>query len=165
MLIVCNYHYIRTHFQSPFPSIFGVTPLEFENQLCELSKIGEFINQFKLINEIDSILSSSKNYILITFDDGLKEQFEIAKPILDKLNIPAIFFINSLNFVEKEVSLVHKIHLLRSQISAKDLLNGIQNEFLSETINLTEEEINKAKVHYNYDDCESANLKYSEGYH
>ena len=160
MLTVCNFHYIRNNFDAPFPSIFGVSPHQFENQLAELSKLGEFISQQKLIQQIDEILNADLNYILITFDDGLKEQFETAKPILDKLNIPAIYFINSLNFIEKEVSLVHKIHLLRSQISSKDLLNGIQNKFSSGIINLTAEERNKAEEHYNYDDNESAHLKY-----
>ena len=160
MLTVSNYHYIREDFSAPFPSIFGVTPIQFENQLVELSKLGKFISQQELIQEIDAILSSDINYILITFDDGLKEQFEIAKPILDKLKIRAIYFVNSLNFTEKKVSLVHKIHLLRSQISSKELLNHIQNEFSSEAIYLTKEERNKAELHYNYDDNESAHLKY-----
>lgn len=160
MLTVCNFHYIRTHFEAPFPSIFGVTPAEFENQLYELAKIGVFINQSHLINDIEFILNSEKNYILITFDDGLKEQYLLAKPILDRLKIPAIYFINSINFIEKKVSLVHKIHLLRFQISSKELVNGIQNEFSPGTIKLTAEEKNKAEVHYNYDDIESAHLKY-----
>ncbi|MDN3676717.1 polysaccharide deacetylase family protein [Flavobacterium paronense] len=160
MLTVSNYHYIREDFSAPFPSIFGITPNQFENQLVELSKLGEFISQQKLIQEIDAILSSDLNYILITFDDGLKEQFEIAKPILDKLNIPAIYFVNSLNYIEKKVSLVHKIHLLRSRISSKAILNCIQNEFSSEVIHLTTTEKNKAELHYNYDDKESAHLKY-----
>lgn len=160
MLTVCNFHYIRNNFDAPFPSIFGVTPHQFENQLVELSKLGEFISQQKLIQEIDGILNSDLNFILITFDDGLKEQFEIAKPILDKLNIPAIYYVNSLNFIEKEVSLVHKIHLLRSIISPKDFLTAIQNFFKDESVELTEDEIKKAEIHYNYDDSESARLKY-----
>jgi peptidoglycan/xylan/chitin deacetylase (PgdA/CDA1 family) len=160
MLTVCNFHYIRTHYEAPFPSIFGVTPSGFENQLCELAKIGEFINQFQLISDIDFILNSNKNYILITFDDGLQEQYLLAKPILDKHNIPAIYFINSINFVEKKVSLVHKIHLLRSQISAVDLVNLIQKEVPAYSMNLTDEERKKAELHYNYDEKESSHLKY-----
>lgn len=160
MLTVCNFHYIRTDFTAPFPSIFGVTPAVFENQLSELAKLGKFINQYRLINDIDFILSSSENFFLVTFDDGLKEQFLLAKPILDRHNIQAIYFINSINFIEKEVSLVHKIHLLRSQISSTDLINSIKNKFSPDSINLTAEEKHKAQVHYNYDDFESACLKY-----
>lgn len=160
MLTVCNYHYIRDNFDAPFPSIFGVTPQQMENQLVELGKLGQFISQEKLINEIDEILGSEENYLLVTLDDGLKEQFEIAKPILDKLNIPAIYYVNSLNFIDKEVSLVHKIHLLRSVISPKDFVKAIQDFFKNESVKLTEDEISKAETHYNYDDSESACLKY-----
>lgn len=160
MLTVCNFHYIRDHFDAPFPSIFGVTPHQFESQLGELRKMGEFISQKKLIEEADVLLNSDLNYILVTFDDGLKEQFEVAKPILDRLNIPAVYYVNSLNFIEREVSLVHKIHLLRSIISPKDFLKAIQDFFQNESVALTEAEIKKAEIHYNYDDSESACLKY-----
>ena len=98
MLTVCNFHYIRTNFEKPYPSIFGVTPIEFDNQIKELKKIGEFISIDQLVNNIDEILVDTKNHLLITFDDGLKEQFELALPILEKNNIEALFFINSKTF-------------------------------------------------------------------
>ena len=41
-----------------------------------------------------------KNYIY-TFDDGLKSQYYIAKPILEKYNLKGIFFINSFQFKKK----------------------------------------------------------------
>ena len=135
MLTVCNFHYIRNNFNSLFPSIFGVTPKDFENQLRELAKTGIFINQKDLIDNTDAVLNSSQNHILITFDDGLKEQFELAKPILDQLNIKAIYFINSINFIKKKVSVVHKIHLLRSIFTSKELLFHIQNFFKDKKIN------------------------------
>ena len=90
MLCVGNYHYIRTGFKAKYPSIFGFTPSQFKMQLENLSKYGEFISQPELLQKIEQPLQ--KNYILITFDDGLKEQYEIAKPILDEMGIPFIFF-------------------------------------------------------------------------
>ncbi|MCA6422542.1 MAG: polysaccharide deacetylase family protein [Flavobacterium sp.] len=160
MLTVCNFHYVRTHFNAPFPSIFGVTPSQFQNQLEELARMGKFINQNELIRNADTILNSKENFNLITFDDGLKEQFEIAKPILDKLKIPAIYFINSINFIEKEVSQVHKIHLLRSLIKPTEFLAFVNNIFDVNETTLTTIEIEKAVKHYNYDDYDSACLKY-----
>ena len=41
-----------------------------------------------------------KNYIY-TFDDGLKSQFYIAKPILEKYNLTGIFFLNTFQFKNK----------------------------------------------------------------
>lgn len=155
MLIVSNYHYIREDFTAPYPSIFGVTPKQFRKQLEELAKYGKFISVAELegyrMKEFDA------NYFLITFDDGLKEQYELAKPILDEMGIPFICFINSSNFQEKEVSLVHKIHLLRSRLSSQEILKALQ-EFSS--IQLKEEEKILAILHYNYDPEETAVLKY-----
>ena len=155
MLLVSNYHYIREDFSAPHPSIFGLTPKQFRMQLEELSKHGSFISRDELLNLGEEPFK--KRYVLITFDDGLKEQYELAKPILDKMGIPFIFFINSYNFEERKVSLVHKIHLLRSTIASKELLEELTKV---SSKNLTTEESQMAQKHYNYDTRATAELKY-----
>lgn len=160
MLTVCNFHYIRTNFEKPYPSIFGVTPIEFDNQIKELKEIGEFISIDQLVNNIDEILVDTKNHLLITFDDGLKEQFELALPILEKNNIEALFFINSMNYIEEKVSMVHKIHLVRSEINPITILSEIKKVGANERFELTPDELIKAVKHYRYDDEQSAHLKY-----
>src|SRR6056297_977611 len=155
MLIVSNYHYIREDFSAKYPSIFGLTPEQFRRQLEELSKHGDFISKDDLLAYKHKAFD--KNYILITFDDGLKEQYELAKSILDEMGIPALFFINTENFQEKQVSLVHKIHLLRSQLSSEEILRELKKQ---EVKNLTETEKTLALSHYNYDDEQTAILKY-----
>ncbi len=155
MLAVSNYHYIRENFDSKYPSIFGLTPKQFEKQLIELSKYGNFISQSELLEFKNKPFD--KNYILITFDDGLKEQFELAKPILNRMGIPFICFINSENFIDKKVSLVHKIHMIRSKISPEEIINIIGNKY---NLKLNNDEKNKAKINYSYDDEKSAYLKY-----
>ena len=99
MLTVSNYHYIRENFTTKYPSIFGLIPIEFRKQLLLLKNQGDFINPHNLIDNIKEILESKDNHFLITFDDGLKEQHDYAFPILDELDIPAIFFINSINHI------------------------------------------------------------------
>ena len=118
MLAVANFHYIRTDFNSEFPSIFGRTPAEFEFQLQELSRQGKFISQQDIL---ENRVSEEDRAILITFDDGLKEQFELARPILDRMGIPFICFINTVNFKEQKLSTVHKIHLLRSVLQPANI--------------------------------------------
>lgn len=155
MLIVSNYHYIREDFTAKHPSIFGLTPQQFRSQLEELAKAGRFISQEELLKfrnrEFD------KNFILITFDDGLKEQYQLAKPIMDEMGIPFIFFINTSNFRERTVSLVHKIHLVRSRLSSEDILQELQSISCP---GLTNKEKALANAHYNYDDEQTALLKY-----
>lgn len=157
MLIISNYHYIRPNFKDAFPSIFGVTVEQFKNQLMSLSKIGRFIHPNDLIENAIEILSSQENYILITFDDGLREQLNHGIPILDELNIPAIFFINSINHIEGKVSLVHKIHLVRSLMSSKSLY---QKLILFTKTDLTNRDKIKAHQFYRFDNKLSAELKY-----
>ncbi|MGI0107870.1 polysaccharide deacetylase family protein [Salinimicrobium sp. WS361] len=152
MLIVANYHYIREDFSAPYPSIFGLTPSKFKAQLEQLSRFGNFISQQDLLYHPKRAFE--KNFFLITFDDGLKEQYELAKPMLEEMGIPYIFFINTSNFSDKKVSLVHKIHLLRSQVAPKELLQELEVNSLSEI------EEKAAVKHYNYDSKENALLKY-----
>lgn len=154
MLTVSNYHYIRLDFNTRYPSIFGLTPNEFKQQVVLLKNQGNFVHPNDVVSNLKTIIQSKDNNLLITFDDGLKEQFDLALPILDELNIPAVFFINSINFEEKKVSTVHKIHLLRSIISS--------SEFLDKFIDLpfSQFEKKKAKEIYRYDDEKSAALKY-----
>lgn len=161
MLTVSNFHYIREDFSAPFPSIFGLSPKSFKHQLVRLSDFGKFISPKELLLKNDKILNSKENYLLITFDDGLKEQFELAKPILDDLNIQALCFVNSINFIKKEVSLVHKIHLLRSKISSSELPNNLKNSPLKSNFKLSDYENKKAVEHYNFDYVSTAYLKYS----
>lgn len=157
MLTVSNYHYIRENFGSSFPSIFGLTPGAFKKQLLLLKNQGHFIEPDNLVDNIKEILDSKENYFLITFDDGLKEQFENALPILDELDIPAIFFVNSINHVEKKVSFAHKIHLVRSVISSELLFENLVKDTNRK---LNQQEVEQAHQFYRFDNHKSAELKY-----
>ncbi len=160
MLTVSNYHYIRDDFSAPYPSIFGLTPSFFKNQLEAIKEVGTYITPKELIDNTDEVLKSSENYVLITFDDGLKEQYLKAKPILEELGIEALFFINSLNFIDQDVSLVHKIHLLRSQIATSEFFKILKEFDKQGKTVLSPKETEQAIVHYNYDDEETACLKF-----
>jgi peptidoglycan/xylan/chitin deacetylase (PgdA/CDA1 family) len=157
MLTVSNYHYIRESFNAQYPSIFGITPETFRKQLLLLKNEGDFINTNNLVANINEILESKDNHYLITFDDGLKEQFDNALPILDELNIPAIFFINSINHLEQKVSLAHKIHLVRSVISSKLMFENLVKDTNRK---LSQLEIQHAHQFYRFDNHQSAELKY-----
>lgn len=157
MLTVINYHYIRENFDSKYPSIFGVTPSGFKKQLLLMKNEGEFLHQNEIIGDLEKVLHSNNNYFLITFDDGLKEQFDLALAILEDIKVSAVFFVNSLNFDEKKVSTVHKIHLLRSVIDSEIFLKSIQQNF---NVDFSEAEKIKSYAVYRYDSSLNAELKY-----
>jgi peptidoglycan/xylan/chitin deacetylase (PgdA/CDA1 family) len=158
MLTAINYHYIRHSLDAPYPSIFGVAPTAFELQLKMLQDIYDFVHPEDILANPEKIFSAKgNNNLLVTFDDGLKEQYEHALPVLDKLGIPAIFFINSINHTEKKVSLVHKIHMVRSVTSPPELY-----EELTKSLGRmpTEDEKKSAHAFYRYDDPVGAEVKF-----
>jgi len=157
MLTVSNYHYIRESFIAPYPSIFGLTPDNFKKQLVLLKNQGDFIAPKTLIENSKELLNSKDNFFLITFDDGLKEQYVSALPILDELNIPALFFINSINHMEQKVSLAHQIHLVRSVISSAELF---ENLVKVTNRKLNQQEVQQAHQFYRFDNHQNAELKY-----
>lgn len=157
MLTVANYHYIREDFSAPYPSIFGVTPKAFESQLKKLRNTGDFIHPNNLLADIDMCLSTKENHYLVTFDDGLREQYDLALPILDSVGIPAVFFANSINRELGKVSTVHKIHLLRANLEPAKL--GAQLKAFN-TPELSAADSQRASEIYRYDEPSSAAVKY-----
>ncbi len=157
MLTVSNYHYIREEFHSKYPSIFGVTPKQFKKQLSLFKNQGDFVTIKDLNADIDSILVSKNNYFLITFDDGLKEQYKYGYPIMETLDIEGYFFVNSMNNKDKKVSLVHKIHLLRSIINPSEFIKKVLQ--ISKLKYTLKDKIRAAEI-YVYDEKISAELKY-----
>jgi peptidoglycan/xylan/chitin deacetylase (PgdA/CDA1 family) len=161
MLLAVNYHYIREEYNTPYPAFFGTTPELFRKQLVELSKHGSFVSADDIAAAVKYEKKIPERSIVITFDDGLREQYEYALPVLNELGIPAIFFVNTIN-LEQKVSEVHKIHLLRSVISPADFLHQITSYLKEHQISISD--FSKAgehgKAHYLYDNEETAELKY-----
>lgn len=64
----------------------------FKKQILSLKKEYEFISP----NDFDKdFINTSKNKILLTFDDGFKSNRRLAEEVLNSLNIKALFFIIS----------------------------------------------------------------------
>ena len=165
MLVVSSYHYIRPNFDTPYAGIFGMTPSQFENQLGRLSKIANFVSAADILWAIEKDSILSENILLLTFDDGLKEQCEYALPILDKMGIPAVFYINTFNFSEHKISTVHKIHLLLANLPIEECQKFIY-ECADQLFGKTIELVDNAFVlkQYRYDSKERGTLKYFLNY-
>jgi peptidoglycan/xylan/chitin deacetylase (PgdA/CDA1 family) len=84
-------------------AFFTVTPENFERQLAEIKKrklktikLGELVDLLKKKEDIS-------NTVCITFDDGYRDNLEIALPLLEKYEIPASFFVAT-GFIGKNFS-------------------------------------------------------------
>ena len=70
-----------------------VPPAQFEKQLQFLSRHFEVCTIQELMERMDQNKTGSKPYAAITFDDGYKDNFKAAYPLLKKYNLPAMFFL------------------------------------------------------------------------
>lgn len=70
----------------------SVTPKLFENQMRYISDNYEIISLSDAVFRLTSG-SLTSNYCVLTFDDGYRDNCEIAAPILESYNLPATIFV------------------------------------------------------------------------
>jgi len=136
MLLVVTYHYIRKYTASKYPGIYAVTPAKLKQQLEVIGRNFSVITPEELLR----MYSKGKDigdghYCLITFDDQFVEQYTLAKPVLDSLNIKALFFITGSCLENRRVNTVHKNHWLRSIISPCKFIEIVESAIRKANIN------------------------------
>lgn len=161
MLIAVTFHYVRSSFDHPYPGIHGITPRQLEDQLSLLSRAGEFVSASQMLNAIREAVPLPERAIVVTFDDGLREQYETAWPVLRRMGIPAIFFVNTAPIVHTTISSVHKIHMIRAHFDPRQVLALLHQKARDLDIAM-DMHIDDAKVlsQYKYDELDTARLKY-----
>ncbi len=80
-----------------------VTTSDFENQLRYLSRAYEFLSLDKLVEYIYEGKSFPKKAVAITFDDGYKDNYTYAYPILKKYHAPATVFLATGNIDNEDL--------------------------------------------------------------
>ena len=161
MLITVIYHYVRPTFEGPYEGIHGVTPSELESQLNMLSEAGTFVSAEEIRAHIRGEGELPHKSIAITFDDGLREQYENAWPTLVRLGIPAIFYVNTAPILNSSVLPVHKVHLLRSEVAPQDFADLLSRHALDLGLDIGVDGGHlEATLHYRYDSPDGAQLKY-----
>lgn len=118
------YHYVRSLKNSTYPEIKGLEIIGFKNQLNYFKENFEFGDFTEIINSLYSN-TETKNKIILTFDDGLKDHYTNVFPILKKMNIAGYFFPPSKPIEENLVLDVHKIHFILASTNVNDIIKEI----------------------------------------
>lgn len=95
---VLMYHYIRplTPEMDAAGKWLSVSPAHFRAQMEEISRLGyHTITPDELADAIDGTKTLPTKPVLITFDDGYRDQYTEAYPVLKELGLKATFFIIS----------------------------------------------------------------------
>lgn len=120
VLVAVNFHYVRPAFEAPHPAIFGVTPEGLAAQLELLGRHAAFVGLADVQDAVAGRRALPPRALLVTFDDGLREQHTWAWPVLRRLGVPAAFFVNTRPIETGTILGVHKIQLLRAHVPPGD---------------------------------------------
>ena len=106
LLVIC-YHYILSE-DNPYLQR-GIVYDSFEKQLMCLKKRYDIAHFSDL-----TTFKPTDNVCIITFDDGTKECYSHVSPLLQKMNMKAVFFISSDIYLEGIVLGVQNNHILQN---------------------------------------------------
>jgi peptidoglycan/xylan/chitin deacetylase (PgdA/CDA1 family) len=92
-LLVLTYHRIGDPRSSPLDHhLFSATVEEFERQVAHLARDCEVIG----LDDAPAALRARRGRrVLVTFDDGYRDNFELAFPVLRAAGLPAAFFLTT----------------------------------------------------------------------
>ena len=97
--LVFNFHYVGMP-AMPHPGIHGLDTEGFVSGLRDLAARYTMVSLDQIEAAVQGGETLPANACLITFDDGLKCQYEVALPILDELKIPAAAVLAGLSLSE-----------------------------------------------------------------
>ncbi len=152
-LLAVGYHYIAEEAPTEPRAIFPATADGLREQLELLGRTHEFVSRDRLVAAVRGEGTLPDRACVVTFDDGLRCQFELAVPVLEQLGVPAIFFVSGKPLAEGAALTVHKIHALRERLDDTKLLDRL--EVSADAI-----QPDVAEAHYRYDTPEAARVKY-----
>jgi peptidoglycan/xylan/chitin deacetylase (PgdA/CDA1 family) len=112
----------------------AVMPLDFENQIRYLCETRDMLTLDELVQCIRNRKPLPKRAAVITFDDGYKDVYAYAYPILKKYNVPAIVFLTTGHIGTRNLFWFDKVRYALQNTPLKTLkLDGIGNIALGQT--------------------------------
>lgn len=127
---VYMFHYVDgNHF-----NYYHFDKKDFERVIIKLLNSGKRIISFSKFKQM--IKNNDKNIdncILLTFDDGTKDHYEIVYPILKKYNISGLFFLCS-NIIEHKILDINIIHQIIANSQFDDLFSKFQQLLIENNI-------------------------------
>jgi len=101
----------------------------FYKAMISLKDFGTPLSLNEALHLIDNEKPFPKNAFAITFDDGFENNYTVAAPILDDLNIPATFYISTGMVNQNSMSWIDQIELCFEQIPVGRIKLPWENQY------------------------------------
>ena len=125
------YHYVRNFEHSKYPKIKGLNTDDFKSQIEYFKKNYYFTTVQECIFAIKNNKALPKNSIILTFDDGFIDHYNVVFPILVKNKIQGVFFPSAKPILENVILDTHKIHFILAKVdNTREIENEINNSII-----------------------------------
>lgn len=155
------YHYVRD--REPDRGIRGMDDAAFERQLDQLCQLLTPIAWPTLHAWRAGRGTMPDDALLLTFDDGLSDHFEIVAPVLDRRGIHGLFFVPTSAVACDRMLHAHRVHLLLSHLGVDGLTEAVGESLVGESIEgfpLSDDEARQAERIFHYEERGLAHLKH-----
>lgn len=165
-LTAVNFHYVGMP-DHPHPGINSLSPEEFAAILERIGRDFRFASLAEVTGWIREGFFPETDHCLVTFDDGLRCQVEVALPVLQGLGVPAAFFVQTGPRAEGKAAATHKLHHLRATRGDRALDDALAAARSDGLLDASPADLDPALIarHYRYDTPEAAALKFFFNYH
>lgn len=134
--MVVTYHYVRPRNSD---GVTGLSPEHFEHQLARAKRSTRFVTlaEFIALEAQPSdgpagltLQIEGKRAGLVTFDDALLDQWTHALPVLEKLGVPAVFFVPMRPFSDEQDrwTTQHLLHALAQHMGWRALEQAVHEQ-------------------------------------
>jgi peptidoglycan/xylan/chitin deacetylase (PgdA/CDA1 family) len=160
VLLAVGYHYVVERAPDEPRAIFPVTTDSLAAQVELLGRSFEPVSRDDLLAAVAGERELPERACVLTFDDGLRCQVELALPILERVGVPAIFFIPGGPLGERRALSVHKVHALRERLGDPDFEARLHDVLEAHGTEVPDISAEQAKDHYRYDNEAAARMKF-----
>jgi peptidoglycan/xylan/chitin deacetylase (PgdA/CDA1 family) len=131
VLLLVYHRVLKNKHSSPLNNIVSLSG--FIKQIDEIAKRHAIVTLTDIIQQCHFGKPKAKIQVVLTFDDGYSDNYEIVLPVLQKKGLPASFFIIA-DYINSNVPLWdwQVIHLLNSDVSIKS--TTIDNQIIRQGI-------------------------------
>lgn len=93
-VVILNFHRIGTSADCPFDrAVFSATVDDFDAQLAHMRRHYRVLSIDDIHNLPETVKRLDEPAFMVTFDDGYRDNYELAVPVLHRHQVPAVFFV------------------------------------------------------------------------
>ena len=126
------YHYVRDRDGTPESGIRGLEEDGFVSQLDHLCETMTAIDWPTLLAWRAGRCAISADSVILTFDDGLSDHYDVVAPLLEARDLRGVFFVPTEVLTDRKMSAAHATHLLLCRLGASGLASAVHDWLAAE---------------------------------